>query len=889
MDAFGLTLKRFRMKQGITQEQLADWMGVSRNTVGKWENQTPPNREDVLKLADVLHLDFSERDELLSSAGYSPTYGIRKPERRDYYAHISLSPVYIERPKLLADVRAALLSDRSTPASTSAIRPQKSHALHGMGGIGKTVIARALCDDPVVEAAFPDGILWLTIGRSPDIVSKMREWVYALGGTVNDNVPTKNSLKNTLAKLLKNRACLLILDDVWDYSDADDFRLGDSRCHLLVTTRYAEIARELGANIVTVKGMNPSEAVSLLEEWAQGHLVKAEQELKNQVVGRVGYLPLAVKLAGAQLQRMSPDEWLQTFDIHQLKSPRDNLVLTLKLSIDDLDPTLRQLYIALAIFHEDELIPQVGIEKLWQGLGIRVSTAAELIDDLAARALIDVTYYQAGRTIQIHDLLHDLLKTELGEKRVTTHETLLNAYRNSCRGSGWHTADDDGYLYRHLAYHLSQAGRAEELQELFADQYWLNNRFSQQDAYYSYLGDLVIAWETAAATAKWQIEQNEEPTALADVFRCALIWTSINNLATEYIPELIMRAVEVGLWTIERAFREANKMPFLFQEALTCARLLDTQKLSSPQAAEALELALEAFEQREDVHAWERTRILTVLFPHLDSNLRAQLMEQELQSLASVEDDVERVRVFALLLPLLTSNLRAQLIEQELQSLASVDYEVEQAQILALLLPYIDMSLHTQLLDQILRSAQELDHDVWLEVLTVLAPSLPTELLDSVLRMANELKEWLGLGDRDTEWLRILSALAPHITMEQRTQIVEAALVHGNEFLRTDLLVPVIPYLPTEQRTQILQSILISDKNYIYPLLSGLAPLDLTETQCDLILGAIPDLAHHEERVTIVTALAPQLTLRQLQNAMDIVQESSESWERAWILVYFAK
>ena len=34
-----------------------------------------------------------------------------------------------------------------------------------MGGIGKTVMARALCDDPKVQLAFPDGILWATLGK----------------------------------------------------------------------------------------------------------------------------------------------------------------------------------------------------------------------------------------------------------------------------------------------------------------------------------------------------------------------------------------------------------------------------------------------------------------------------------------------------------------------------------------------------------------------------------------------------------------------------------------------------------------------------------------------------------------------------------------------------
>ena len=56
-------------------------------------------------------------------------------------------------------------------------------ALAGMGGIGKTVLAAALCRDLVVQRAFPDGIAWITMGREwdGDLVTRMREVARALG------------------------------------------------------------------------------------------------------------------------------------------------------------------------------------------------------------------------------------------------------------------------------------------------------------------------------------------------------------------------------------------------------------------------------------------------------------------------------------------------------------------------------------------------------------------------------------------------------------------------------------------------------------------------------------------------------------------------------------
>jgi hypothetical protein len=136
-------------------------------------------------------------------------------------------------------------------------------ALHGMGGIGKSVLARALCDDPAVQAAFPDVILWATLGQTPDLIGRRREWIDALGGIVSEE--------------------------------------------------------ELGGRVHPVPVMAQAEAVALLEEWAQGGLNEVEAEVKAKIVRRLGCLPLAVRLAGAQLARKDPAEWLASFDARKLK------------------------------------------------------------------------------------------------------------------------------------------------------------------------------------------------------------------------------------------------------------------------------------------------------------------------------------------------------------------------------------------------------------------------------------------------------------------------------------------------------------------------------------------------------------------------------------------
>src|SRR5215472_15630552 len=59
-----------------------------------------------------------------------------------------LPPTYVPRPKKLERLRNAVIGDDGN-------RRVALTALQGMGGVGKSVLAVALCHDPVIQAAFP--------------------------------------------------------------------------------------------------------------------------------------------------------------------------------------------------------------------------------------------------------------------------------------------------------------------------------------------------------------------------------------------------------------------------------------------------------------------------------------------------------------------------------------------------------------------------------------------------------------------------------------------------------------------------------------------------------------------------------------------------------------
>ncbi|KRN22719.1 helix-turn-helix domain-containing protein [Lacticaseibacillus camelliae] len=57
----GEQLRNARTKSGMSQESLAEFMGVSRQTISNWEtSRSYPDVERVMRLADLYHLSLDE-------------------------------------------------------------------------------------------------------------------------------------------------------------------------------------------------------------------------------------------------------------------------------------------------------------------------------------------------------------------------------------------------------------------------------------------------------------------------------------------------------------------------------------------------------------------------------------------------------------------------------------------------------------------------------------------------------------------------------------------------------------------------------------------------------------------------------------------------------------
>jgi WD40 repeat protein len=370
-------------------------------------------------------------------------------------------------------------------------------ALRGAGGYGKTTMAKALCHDERIQQAFDDGILWVTLGENPgDLVGKVEDLIY----TLNKERPGftgMNAATAYLAELLADRDILLVLDDVWDAMHLKPFLQGGKHCARLITTRNEETL-PANAQSLVVDAMQPDEAVQLLSSGLPtAALTAAEQQALRAMVTRLGEWALLLKLANGVLRdrvgrgetlahalvylnRALDRRGLTAFDATNAQARDVAVSATLRVSFDLLREEQYARYQELAVFPEDVAIPLATLEKLWGATGgLDDFDTEELCQTLYRHSLL-LTFDLATRTFRLHDVVRSYLQKAVGDLLPVLHARLLNAYTLTRWAD---LTDDEPYLWDHLAEHLVEASRLEELVTTLKDLRYLARKTLVRTAY----------------------------------------------------------------------------------------------------------------------------------------------------------------------------------------------------------------------------------------------------------------------------------------------------------------------------------------------------------------------------------------------------------------------
>lgn len=738
--------------------------------------------------------------------------------RRDFYAHVHMPPNYVARPELMEEIKAAVLTDAPNVALTSAVQTQAKNsptALHGMGGIGKSVMARALCDDAAVQAAFPDGILWATLGQEPNLKEKLRVWVMELGGTISETAPSEDSLKAKLGGLLQDRACLLIVDNVWEDNDLKHFQVAGARCRLIMTTRNEGIARRVGAIIHKVPLMTQTEAIELLNQWAGSASQNISDALKVEIVERLGRLPLAVKLAGGRLQESPAEEWIADFDsLRDLDAewktddPEKSVWVSFQISLKVLKEDARQLYLALGIFRENEATPENAIAKLWQELeNLPAKDTSRLLSDLAAKALLELNV-SPTRAVLFHDLLKMFIHSELGENEQFHHNKLLNAYRKTQKGAGWHTAEDDGYLYDHLVYHLLNSDKLHEAYELFLSPQWMNVRFEQQN----FLHDGYIEDIQVLSAAIPEVKGNFE-ASLTQLIRLALIKSSLTSITANYPPELLGKLLKYSVWTSARCMSVLSRITDRKQRSRAAASILAVGKLNENESKITQEIALRAIEEETS----ERIKLLKELIPFLSESNRIQAIELWLNAASQIPSHFFRTEaLFSLIEWIDEENPFAEEYARMIHDLPRGYFDfmillndVNKGEIVdprvVVLAEQIINSIPADYYDEVLgRQFMYIQGKMWARMMGGYA----LEALDSIENFTQSFDKTAGLhNDFQRQLIHDLDELESEDT-EEFNRLAQLALSIADEGEIVQLLAGIIPLLPDRERPRIIQAAL---------------------------------------------------------------------------------
>ncbi|WP_406314012.1 tetratricopeptide repeat protein [Streptosporangium sp. NBC_01639] len=171
----------------------------------------------------------------------------------------------------------------------------------GAPGIGKSVLAVHCAH--AVRIGYPGGQLYLDLGGTEHVPADpgelLAEALRALGvgeavlpGTVHERSALYRSL-------LAERPMLIFLDDAADAAQVRPLLPGNA-CAVLVTSRR-RITELPGALQLELDLLTPAEAEELLGRIVGPERLAAEKEAASEILNACGYLPLAVRIAGARL------------------------------------------------------------------------------------------------------------------------------------------------------------------------------------------------------------------------------------------------------------------------------------------------------------------------------------------------------------------------------------------------------------------------------------------------------------------------------------------------------------------------------------------------------------------------------------------------------------
>nr|QRQ90287.1 late blight resistance protein Rpi-amr1_3408 [Solanum nigrescens] len=313
--------------------------------------------------------------------------------------------------------------------------------IFGMGGIGKTTLARKVYDDSSIRSRF-DRHVWVTTSEEFNERRMLLEVVSSIT-TGSNQEKSDDQLMEIVYRGLKGRRFLIVIDDIWSTQAWDQmqriFPNDDNKSRILLTTRLKYVADYVNSpdfpphsksflslddswNLFTEKVFN--------KDTCPPHLEETGKHIVQQCRG----LPLSVVVVAGLVGKMDPthDNWenveenLNSF----IGTVSERCQSILSLSYNYLPQYLRACFLYVGCFPEDKEIDVSKLIRLWiaeQFVKARSNKNLEVVAEEYLEELIDRSLILSGRqrangrmkTCKIHDLLRQLCLSEAHTENIS--------------------------------------------------------------------------------------------------------------------------------------------------------------------------------------------------------------------------------------------------------------------------------------------------------------------------------------------------------------------------------------------------------------------------------------------------------------------------------------
>ncbi|AES68661.1 NBS-LRR type disease resistance protein [Medicago truncatula] len=311
----------------------------------------------------------------------------------------------------------------------------------GMGGLGKTTLAKLVYDSQKVTANF-DCRACITVSQSYTVrgllIKMMEQFCQETEEPLLKMLHKMDdmSLVIEVRKYLQHKRYLIFFDDVWqeDFSDQVEFSMpnNNKRSRIIITTRMMHVAdffkKSFLVHVLNMQLLPPNKAWELFCKKAfrfelDGQCPPELQSMSKEIVRKCKQLPLAIVAIGGLFSTKSKTrtEWQKVSQKLNLELGRNahlsSLTKILSLSYDGLPYYLKPCILYFGIYPQDYSINNKRLTRQWIAEGFIKSderrtpeeVAEEYLSELIHRSLVQVSIVEGKiQTCQVHDLFQEV-------------------------------------------------------------------------------------------------------------------------------------------------------------------------------------------------------------------------------------------------------------------------------------------------------------------------------------------------------------------------------------------------------------------------------------------------------------------------------------------------